>query len=134
VAVYAYLDSSALVKLAVREDETAALESDVVHREALFTSIVAETELRRAIGRAGKPPRPHQVDDVLGAVFLAALTSSIVQRAGRLTPTSLRTLDALHVATALSLDVPELEFITYDDRQADAARACGLHVVQPGRG
>jgi len=49
VAVYAYLDSSALVKLAVREDEPAALESDVVHREALFTSIVAETELRTLV-------------------------------------------------------------------------------------
>jgi predicted nucleic acid-binding protein len=44
-----------------------------------------------------------------------------------------RALDAIHLATALAIDDDELEFITYDDRLADAARAEGLTVVQPGR-
>ena len=61
------------------------------------------------------------------------MTQAICQHAGRLEPVSLRSLDAIHVATALSLSVPDLAFITYDDRQATAARACGLDVRQPGR-
>ena len=44
-----------------------------------------------------------------------------------------RSLDAIHLATALAIGDDQLEFVTYDDRQADAARAAGLKVVQPGR-
>jgi hypothetical protein len=44
-----------------------------------------------------------------------------------------RALDALHIATAASLGLPDLDFVTYHDRQVDAARARGLRVVQPGR-
>jgi predicted nucleic acid-binding protein len=70
---------------------------------------------------------------VLEAVFLADLTPAIRSQAGRLTPRSLRTLDAIHVSTAASLSLPDLDFITYDDRQAAAARALGLRVLQPGK-
>jgi predicted nucleic acid-binding protein len=44
----------------------------------------------------------------------------------------IRSLDAVHLATALSIGV-DLDFVTYDDRQAVAAREAGLRVVQPGR-
>lgn len=129
----AYLDASALVKLAVHEPETPALESAVLNQDALFTSIVGAIELQRALARTGRSDVVDQGAAVLDAVFLAELTSDVRDRAGRLEPTALRTLDAIHVATALSLSVPGLDFITFDDRQAAAARACGLRVVQPGQ-
>lgn len=130
---YAYLDASALVKLAVREPETAALERALLDREALFTSEIGAVELRRALGRTAHPAAADQAEAVLDAVFLADLTPAVRASAGRLQPASLRTLDAIHVATAASLALADLDFITYDERQAGAARAVGLRVLQPGR-
>ncbi len=129
----AYLDASALVKLVVSEPETTALERAILDRDALFTSEVGAVELRRAIGRTGHPAAADQAEAVLDAVFLADLTPAIGAQAGRLQPPSLRTLEAIHVATAASLALPDLDFITYDERQAAAARAHGLRVLQPGR-
>jgi predicted nucleic acid-binding protein len=130
---FVYLDASALVKLAVHEAETPALEHAVLNSDALFTSEVGAIELQRALARTGNAAASVQADAVLDAVFLAHLTPDIRTRAGRLEPTSLRTLDAIHVATAASLPLPGLDFITYDDRQVNAARALGLRVLQPGR-
>ena len=130
---FAYLDASALVKLAVHEPETPALEQDVLNRDALFTSTVGAIELQRALARTGEVAAVDQGAAVLDALFLAELTPDVRARAGRLQPTSLRTLDAIHVATALNLSLPDLDFLTFDDRQAAAARACGLRVRQPGR-
>ena len=99
----------------------------------LFTSVIGETELRRALLTAkGRASLQHS-SVVMDAIYVTALTPDMCQRAGALAPPALRTLDALHIATAISLNLPDLDFITYDDRQADAARACGLNVRQPGR-
>jgi len=133
MAAFAYLDASALVKLAVREPETTALERAVTDRDALFTSVVGAIELQRALARTGHAGAVEQGTAVLDALFLAELTPDIRARAGRLEPASLRSLDAIHVATAASLALPDLDFITFDDRQVAAARACGLRVLQPGR-
>lgn len=130
---FAYLDASALVKLAVHEAETSALEHAVLDRDALFTSEIGAIELHRALGRTGQVSIHDQAEAVLEAVFLADLTPAVRSRAGRLTPWSLRTLDAIHVSTAASLSLPDLDFITYDDRQAAAARGLGLRVLQPGK-
>jgi len=130
---FAYLDASALVKLAVHEPETPALERAVLDREALFTSEVGAIELHRALGRTGQASADDQAEAVLEAVFLADLTPAVRSQAGRLTPRSLRTLDAIHVATAVGLSLPDMDFITYDDRQAASARAHGLRVLQPGK-
>ena len=129
----AYLDASALVKLAVFAPETAALERTVLSQDALVSSEVGAIELTRALARTGQPKLLAQADAVLDAIHLAALTPAIRLQAGRLTPSSLRTLDAIHIATALSVSLQNLDFVTYDDRQAAAARAAGLRVVQPGR-
>jgi predicted nucleic acid-binding protein len=130
---FAYLDASALVKLAIHGPETAALERAVVDRNALFTSEIGAIELHRALGRTGQPSIHEQAEAVLEAVFLADLTPAVRSQAGRMAPAALRTLDAIHVATAASLALPGLDFITYDDRQAAAARAHGLRVLQPGK-
>jgi uncharacterized protein len=130
---YAYFDTSALVKLAVHEKETTALEQAALGRDALFSSAVSVTELTRVIRRTGHRKLLQQIEQVLEVVFLVEVTRAICQHAGRLEPPELRTLGAIHVATALSLATPDLAFITYDDRQAAAARTCGLEVLQPGR-
>lgn len=128
---YAYVDTSALVKLVVLEPETPALESDVAQRGALFCSALGATELLRACRRALTRRQLSRVDEVLEAVFLIEVTPAILSAAGQLAPADIRTLDAIHMATALSLHERELDVITYDARMASAARSHGLRVVAP---
>ena len=128
----AYLDSSALVKLMVREDETSALEADLAGRDGLVTSSLAMVECQRAAARAGNRRVLQRVSDVLEAVYLLDLTTPVIEQAAGLRPTSVRSLDAIHIATAISVGDDDLEVITYDDRMAEAARANGLRVAQPG--
>ena len=130
----AYLDSSALVKLMVREDETSALEADLAGRDGLVTSRLAEVECRRAAERAGNRRLLQRVNDVFDSIYLLDLTAPVLAHAANLRPASIRSLDAIHIAAAISVGDSELDLITYDDRMADAARANGLSVAQPGRG
>lgn len=65
--------------------------------------------------------------------YLLGLDEEVRQEASTIGATTLRSLDAVHLATALAIGDEDLEFITYDPRLADAARAEGLTVVQPGR-
>ena len=125
-----YLDSSALVKLAVPELETAALLEFVRAHPRRATSIVARVELLRALLRRGVDAGDRGVN-VLADVTTLGLGSDLLERATRLLPATLRSLDAIHIATALEL-VPELTaFVTYDTRQAAAATALGLRVAAP---
>jgi predicted nucleic acid-binding protein len=93
------------------------------------SSILADVEVKRALDRLrarGADPSDH-----LRGFFLIDLSRDVRDLAAKVAP-ELRSLDAVHLATALSLDV-DLDFVTYDDRLAAAARAEGLRVVQPGR-
>lgn len=128
----AYVDSSALLKLARREPETSALEADLAGRDGLLASRLAALECRRAARRSSRPRVLQTVDEVLAAVYLLDLTEAIIDQAAIIDPPVLRSLDAIHLATALSIGDPDLEVITYDARFAEAARAHGLTVVQPG--
>jgi len=128
---YAYLDASAIVKLVVIEAETGALENDVARRAGLLTSRLGATEVRRAARRSGGRRLIQQVETVLESFVMIEMTAAMVERAGDLAPSTLRTLDALHVAAALAVDVPSLDFITYDVRVADAAVRHGLSVATP---
>ena len=129
----AYIDSSAVIKLAVREPETAALETYVAGCEGLVSSRLAVLECRRAARRVSRGRVLQAVDDVLDAVYLLDITQAILDGAAVVDPPLLRSLDAIHLATALSLADLQVEVITYDKRFADAARANGLTVVQPDR-
>jgi hypothetical protein len=73
------------------------------------------------------------MEDVLDAIYLLDLTQAVLDDAAGTDPPLLRSLDAIHLATALSIGDAQVEVITYDERFADAARANGLTVVQPGR-
>jgi len=128
--VKAYFDSSAIVKLGRPETESLALIDYLDDRQpSAVTSILADVEVKRALDRLrgrGADPSDH-----LRGFFLVDLSRDVRDLAAKVAP-ELRSLDAVHLATALSLDV-DLDFVTYDDRLAVAARAAGLRVVQPGR-
>jgi hypothetical protein len=128
--VKAYFDSSAIVKLGRPETESLALIDYLDDRQpSALTSILADVEVRRALGRLrarGADPSDH-----LRGFFLIDLSRDVRDLAARIA-LERRSLDAVHVATALSIGV-DLDFVTYDDRQAAAAHAEGLRVVQPGR-
>lgn len=132
MADYAYLDTSAIVKLAIREPETDALETDVAARRGLVSSRLGAAEALRAARRAGAQGAVERIEAALEALYLFEITADVCQRAGQLAPPELRTGDAIHLATALAVGSPGLDFVTYDERLARAARAVGLHVVQPG--
>ena len=128
----AYVDSSALLKLVIREAETPALEADFAERDGLVTSRLVVLECRRAARRFLSGRQLQTLEQVLEAVYLIEITPAILERAGIVDPPALRSLDAIHLATALSIDDPSLDIITYDRRFAEAASASGFRVMQPG--
>jgi hypothetical protein len=129
----AYVDSSAVLKLAIREPETAALEAHLAGLDGLVSSRLTVLECRRVTRRASHVRVLQSTEDVLDAIYLLDLTQAILDDAAGADPPLLRSLDAIHLATALSIGDAQVEVITYDKRFADAARANGLTVVQPGR-
>ncbi len=126
-----YIDTSALVKLVVGEAETVALRSwlQEVDRDLVACSL-ARTELIRSVRRV-VPDRALQARSVLDAVTLVDVTAAVFEAAGRLDPVGLRSLDAIHLASALDLGDDLEGLVTYDDRLADAAMANGIPVVAP---
>ena len=125
----AYLDASALVKLIVEEAESAALNRWYVEARRLATSRIGIIETSRASSR--RPCDPVHRDRILSDVEVLDLDPRLAAVAAALEPPILRTLDAIHLATAMAL-MPDLDaFVTYDDRMADAARSVGLPVVRP---
>ncbi len=125
----AYADASALVKLVIREAESLALHRWYVEAERVVTSRIGVIETYRASSR--HPHDPDHRDHVIDDLEVIELNRSIAERAAAVLPPSIRTLDAIHLATAIHL-LPDLEaFVTYDDRLAAAARAFGLPVVRP---
>lgn len=133
MSALAYLDASAIVKLLIDELETSSLQADIVSRPGLVASTLGILEARRAVARRPAVPRIASLDEIMLAVVLIEMGQQVLETASAAQPPALRSLDAIHVATALSLGDPALEVITYDQRMADAARANGLTVVQPGR-
>ena len=129
---YAYLDASAIVKLVVAEPETAALERDLANRQALVCSRLGGTEVLRAARRSGQRRLLSHAEDALDSFVFLDITPAILKRAAALDSPGLRTLDAIHLATALGLEQADLHFVTYDARLAAAARTYGLDTVAPG--
>lgn len=118
-----YLDSSSIIKLVIREAESAALIEFLRHRLQRTSSAVARVEVLRSLCRAGarKAERDHAVE-ILRRLALIRIDDAILEAAAELEPFGLRALDALHLASALSLQ-PELEgLVTYDRRLGAAAR------------
>lgn len=125
----AYLDASALVKLVVEEPESRALNRWYVEAERLVTSRLGVVETLRASARRAFDA-DHR-DRIMTDLEVIDVSPAIANVAAAIEPAAVRTLDAIHLATALALR-PHLDaFVTYDDRLAEAARALGLPVVRP---
>lgn len=127
-----YLDTSALVKLIVIEDETPALRSYLrkYSDDVRFTAALSRTELLRAVRRSGSYELTAHARRVLGRLDMVALTNRLLDEAGSIGPPELRTLDAIHLAAAHT--APALRgFITYDRRLAASAEAVGIVVAAP---
>jgi uncharacterized protein len=126
----AYADASALVKLIVDEPESSALRRFLESVEVVTSSSVAAVEVPRAVARRA-PESKEVMDAVLQAVTVIPLDARIATRAASLEPASLRSLDAIHLATALELGSDLIAFVSYDNRLSAAATALGLPVVSP---
>jgi predicted nucleic acid-binding protein len=125
-----YVDSSAVVKLVVKEPESHALRSYLSAVGPLATSILTTVEVPRAVARVA-PTAAEGATAVLAAMAVIGFDSALASRAAALGPASLRALDAIHLATALELVGDLSAFVCYDERLAAAARSLGLPVVAP---
>ncbi len=128
----AYLDSSAIVKLAFAEPESGALKAFLAESHGGVSSILAKIELARVAKRLG-PSRAagDSPATILRRIAFLAISDAVVTAAGELEPAILRTLDAIHLATALSAREAIVGMVTYDRRLANAARRAGLTVWSP---
>jgi predicted nucleic acid-binding protein len=127
----AYLDSSAIVKLAIREPESAALRRWLRRRRPLISSALARTEVLRALLPSGEPA-VQRGRETLSRLDLVRLNDRILGAAGSILPYEVRSLDAIHLATARELGAELGQLVTYDDRMARAAADLGIRVATPG--
>lgn len=131
-----YADASALVKLIRDEPESASLRAyvagaDLVSCELVLTEVPGA--IRRAVARDPRLPLDELIARaaaLVEAVALLPLDRDLLAAAGALAEPALRALDAIHVASAVAL-LPLDAFLTYDERQAAAARLAGLRTLQP---
>ena len=127
-----YLDSSAIIKLVVTEPESGALRRYLAGREDRVASVLARLEVFRALLRTYGAAQTtlHRAEQILEGVALVAVDDPVLRNAAALEPPRLRSIDAVHLATVLSLD--ELEaVVTYDLRLFAAAAEAGIEVASP---
>jgi predicted nucleic acid-binding protein len=128
-----YADSSALVKLVVDEEETEALRSHLASEPELVVSRIALVEVSRAV-RIASPgaAAARDAERLLASCTLVEVSDSILRAAAGLASANVRTLDAIHLASALRAAADEV--IVYDRRLREAAEAAGFRVCCPGAG
>ncbi|OOK65213.1 putative ribonuclease VapC35 [Mycobacterium kansasii] len=131
-----YLDTSALVKLIRREQESMDLADWLDERTELrwITSVLAEVELPRALIRAGQLDGLAAVPSVLARLDRFEIDPVVRSTAAAYQEPALRSLDAIHLATAsIAASVAALAaFVTYDIRQTESADALGIATASPG--
>jgi predicted nucleic acid-binding protein len=127
-----YLDSAAVVKLAHAEQESAALRSWLRERAETgwISSVLTEIESFRALARYA-PEAVTRLPAILDQIDLIDLDPHIRILAQTAKPAAVRSLDAIHLGTALHTRNSLTSFVTYDKRLLDAAHAAGLPVNSP---
>ncbi len=130
-AEVAYLDASAVVKLLVREAETTALRRRLKDWPHRVSSALLRVELLRTVRRAGLPRLMVEARRYLASIDLIRLDDDLLERAAEIEPSTVRSLDAIHLATALSLGNDLAAVVTYDSRMSTAAELLGLPVIAP---
>ena len=128
-----YLDTSAFVKVLIEEPESGALRGFLADHpdERRVSSTLLRAEALRAVRHLGSSALAA-VREGLRRVDLIAIDDRILDAAGTLEPRILRTLDAIHLATALTLGDDLVAIVTYDDRMTEATRLLGVSTVRPG--
>jgi predicted nucleic acid-binding protein len=135
---FVYLDASALVK-AIREEEEGAVALEAfLHGAELVSSELVLTEVPRALRRVATElpqfqlePALRRAAEVFDSMALRPVDDALLIGAGMLAEPGLRSLDAIHVVTAIHV-YPIDAFVTYDKRQAAVARLAGLKTAAPG--
>jgi hypothetical protein len=127
-----YLDSSALVKLAVTEPESAALADWLAENATIarVSSPIVRVEVPRAVWR-GDPGSLPQAYTIVRRLREVRLTEAVLMRAAGVRPNVLRTLDAIHVASAMSVRADLTALVSYDKRMLTAAQDAGLPTASP---
>ena len=126
----AYFDSSALVKLVIEEDESEALRRYMRRPQLRASCALARVEVVHAV-QGGGDEAVRRARAVIDALDLVPLGDPLLDVAATLPVAGLRSLDAIHLAAALSFRTDLSEVVTYDERLARAARELGLEVVSP---
>ena len=130
-AEVAYLDASAVVKLLMHEPETAALRRRLPAWPRRASAALLRVEVLRTVKRAGLPRLLADARRQLASIHLIRLDDDLLERAAELEPPSMRSLDAIHLAAALSLGSELGAVVTYDADMSSAAQALGLPVIGP---
>jgi predicted nucleic acid-binding protein len=128
-----YLDASALVKLVVEERESPALRRFLAKHPERVTSALSRVEVPRAVRNQGKAAQ-QRAKRVLSRVRLLHLDDELLDDAARLDPVVLRSLDAIHIASARALGKDLEGVVTYDGRMSDALKALSMSAHAPGGG
>jgi predicted nucleic acid-binding protein len=130
-----YLDSCALIKLVLPETETPELRAFLSSRamEGHATSALSQTEIARTLIRVqAEPEVADAAENLLDRILRIRITDPVLRAAGMFPIRHLRSLDAIHLASAEHLEHALTAFVTYDKRLATAARDRGLPVQTPG--
>lgn len=127
-----YLDTSALAKLLFIETESDALEDWLQHQDRLqfVTSALASIELLRACQRADESQMPI-ARALLKGLSMIPINEIVIELAATIAPGHLRSLDAIHLASAYSIRESITHFVTYDHRLGESAQSVGLHTFAP---
>ncbi|MGI8926933.1 MAG: type II toxin-antitoxin system VapC family toxin [Tepidiformaceae bacterium] len=125
-----YMDSSAIGKLLTVELETAALVEFLVPHRSIVSSALALVEVRRLALRLG-PEAVRAAQRTIAGLHLLEIDRAILESAASLAPPFLRSLDAIHIASALSLGADLDALVTYDRRMRAAAESLGMAVAAP---
>jgi uncharacterized protein len=127
-----YVDSSALVKTVIDEPESHALMRWLTNKEQLVACELIRVETVRAV-RISDPGAVPRARRALSTLTMIRLEDSVYDAAADLDPVTLRSLDAVHLAAALSLGPDLRGLVTYDLRMTEAAAALGMRIEAPGR-
>lgn len=125
-----YLDSSAIVKLIIAEPQSPALRRHLRRRRPLVSSALARTDVLCALLPEGELGLTR-ARSVLARLELVRLNDRLLSAAGELLPAELRSLDAIHLATARELGSDLGQLVGYDDQMLSAAQLLGITTASP---